>query len=125
MGAPRFVQPRPASPAGSSASVALWLGIGSIVACVISVGLLALPALAAGIGAVVVGSRARARGGGSGGIITGAIGIVLSVLALLLWIALLVVGGLTLEFLDVWGEFEDWLETPPGEGPEDPDRRVI
>jgi hypothetical protein len=125
MGAPRFVQPRPASPAGSNASLALWLGIGSIVVCVISLGLLALPALLGGIGALVLGLRGRRHGGGRGGAIAGAIAVVLALLAMVFWIVLVILGGLTLDFLDGLGSIEDWFDLPPEQTPDDPDRRII
>ena len=125
MGAPRFVQPRPASPGSSDGTLALWLGIGSIVMCLISLGLLALPALLCAIGAVVLGVRARRRGGGRGGIVTGAIGIAVSLLALVFWIALVILGGLSLEFLDFWDAIEEWLDIPPVEDPVNPDAPII
>lgn len=125
MAAPRFVQPRPAAPGTGRATLALWLGISSIVICVLSAGVLALLTLPAGIAAVVLGMRARRDGPGTAGLMTGAVGVVLSLLAMLFWIGLVIIGGLTLEFVDVWGALEEWLELPPPEDPADPDPRII
>lgn len=122
---PRFVQPRPAGPAASRAGLALWLGIGSVAASVLSLGLLALVTLPAGIAALVLGIRARRQGGGSAAAILGGLGIALSLLAMLFWIVLVVLGGLTLEFLSFWDSIEKWLELPPIEDPANPDAPII
>jgi hypothetical protein len=123
--APRFVQPRPARPAGGQGTAALWLGIASIVICVLSVGVLALLTLPLGIAALVLGIKARRRGAGNAGLILGAIGVLLSLLALLFWVVLVIIGGFTLEFLDFWDQIEGWLELPAPEDPTDPDPPII
>ena len=125
MGAPRFVQPSPAGPGERDAGLAVGLGIASIVLCVISLGLLALPGLVCGVGAVIEGVRARRRGRGGRGVVIGAIGIALCLLALAFWVLLVILGGLTLEFLDFWGTLEDWLDLPPVEDPVNPDAPII
>lgn len=125
MGAPRFVQPRAPGSASGSATLALWLGIFSCTACVLSLGLLALATLPAGVAALVLGLRARRRGGGSAAAVLGAIGIALSLLALVFWVALVLIGGLTVELFDVWDDLERWFELPPVDNPADPAPPVI
>ena len=91
----------------------------------LSLGVLAFITLPVAIAAVVLGVKARRRGAGGAGLILGVIGVLLSLLALVFWIVVVIVGGLTLEFLDVWPAIEDWLELPAPENPADPDPPII